>query len=69
MPSEHIATIFRELGSRIGLAKLIDPDGIPDSLFGDFTELFFTLVRDADHGTWKLRRRGRIVPASKRGGS
>jgi AcrR family transcriptional regulator len=45
--SEDLATVFRELGSGLGLAKLIDPDGIRDTLFGDFTELFFNLVRVA----------------------
>lgn len=46
LPAEELATVLRELGSGLGLAKLIDPDGIPDTLFGDFTELFFTLVRE-----------------------
>jgi AcrR family transcriptional regulator len=57
MPPDDLATVFRELGSGLGLAKLIDPDGIPDSLFGDFTELFFTIVRD----------RGGHDPAMRRG--
>jgi hypothetical protein len=45
MSAEELATVLRELGSGLGLAKLIDPDGIPDSLFGDFTDVFFELVR------------------------
>jgi AcrR family transcriptional regulator len=47
MAAEDLATVLRELGSGLGLAKLIDPDGIPDSLFGDFTDAFFDLVRIA----------------------
>lgn len=44
MPADEIATVLRELGSGLGLAKLADPAGIPDRLFGDFVEMFFTLV-------------------------
>jgi AcrR family transcriptional regulator len=43
MPAEQLATVVRELGTGLGLAKLIDPEGIPDSLFGDFTELMVRL--------------------------
>ena len=43
MPAEQLATVVRELGTGLGLAKLIDPEGIPDSLFGDFTELMVGL--------------------------
>jgi AcrR family transcriptional regulator len=45
MSADELAIVLRELGSGLGLAKLIDPDGIPDSLFGDFTDVFFELVR------------------------
>jgi AcrR family transcriptional regulator len=50
MPAEDLATVLRELGSGLGLAKLADRDSIPDALFGDFVELFFDLVtqRGAD---------------------
>src|SRR2546427_7176304 len=48
MPAEDLATALRELGSGLGLAKLIDPDAIPDELFGDFVELFFALL--SGHG-------------------
>jgi AcrR family transcriptional regulator len=41
MSAERIATALRELGSGLGLAKLADPDGVDDRLFGDFVELFF----------------------------
>jgi AcrR family transcriptional regulator len=44
MPAQEIAAVLRELGSGLGLAKLADPDGIPDRLFGDFVEQFFRLV-------------------------
>jgi AcrR family transcriptional regulator len=47
MPAQDLATILRELGSGLGLAKLIDPDGIPDELFGDFIEVFFALLGDS----------------------
>lgn len=46
MPAEDLATVLRELGSGLALAKLADPDGIRDELFGDFVELFFELVSD-----------------------
>jgi AcrR family transcriptional regulator len=44
MPAEDLATILRELGSGLGIAKLADPDAFPDELFGDFIELFFELL-------------------------
>ncbi len=44
MPAEDLATVLRELGNGLSLAKLADPDAIPDGLFGDFVELFFELV-------------------------
>src|SRR5207245_7767370 len=46
MPAQEIAAVLRELGSGLGLAKLADPDGIPDRLFGDFVERFFQLALD-----------------------
>jgi AcrR family transcriptional regulator len=46
MPADETAAVLRELGSGLGLAKLADPDGIPDRLFGDFVERFFQLVLD-----------------------
>lgn len=57
MPAEDLATVVRELGTGLGLAKLIDPDGIPDSLFGDFVELFVRLASDAGHSKQGRRRR------------
>lgn len=44
MPAEALATVVRELGTGLGLAKLIDPEGVPDSLFGDFVELVIQLA-------------------------
>jgi hypothetical protein len=44
MPSEELGTVLRELGTGLGLAKLIDPDGIPDSLFGDFIDVVVQLA-------------------------
>jgi AcrR family transcriptional regulator len=46
MPADDLAAVLRELGSGLGLAKLADPDAIPDRLFGDFVELVFTLVEE-----------------------
>jgi len=46
MPAEEIATVLRELGSGLGLAKLADPEAFPDQLFGDFVERFFDLLAE-----------------------
>ena len=46
MPAEDLATVLRELGSGLGIAKLADPEAFSDALFGDFVELFFELVAD-----------------------
>jgi AcrR family transcriptional regulator len=46
MRAESLATALREMGSGLGLAKLLDPDAIPDDLFGDFVELFFDLLSE-----------------------
>jgi AcrR family transcriptional regulator len=46
MPADDLAAILRELGTGLGLANLADPAGVPDRLFGDFVELFFTLVEE-----------------------
>lgn len=45
MPAEDLATVLRELGVGLGLAKLADPDAIPDRLFGDFVEMLFELLQ------------------------
>jgi len=49
LPPQELATVLRELGVGLGLAKLADPDTIPDRLFGDFVELFFELLQTARH--------------------
>jgi AcrR family transcriptional regulator len=46
MSPQEIASALRELGTGLGLAKLADPSAIPDRLFGDFVELFFTMLLD-----------------------
>jgi AcrR family transcriptional regulator len=53
MGPDHLATALRELGSGLALAKLADPEGIPDRLFGDFIELVFRLLADQDKGQGK----------------
>jgi hypothetical protein len=45
MPSLEFATVLRELGVGLGLAKLADPDAISDRLFGDFVEMLFELTQ------------------------
>lgn len=49
MPAEDMATALREMGSGLGLAKLIDADGVPDTLFGDFIEMLFNVLRERPH--------------------
>jgi AcrR family transcriptional regulator len=44
MPAESLVTVFRELGTGLGIARLADPDAVPNELFGDFVELFFNLA-------------------------
>jgi len=61
MPPEDLATVLRELGSGLALAKLADPDAFPDGLFGDFIELFFSLLaqRGGTGQRKSLRRAGK----------
>jgi len=48
MPAYELATVMRELGVGLALAKLVDPDAFPDTLYGDFVETFFhMLLRDS----------------------
>jgi AcrR family transcriptional regulator len=44
MPAQDTATALRELGIGLTMAKLLDPDAIADSLYGDFVELFYELA-------------------------
>jgi AcrR family transcriptional regulator len=44
MPPQDIATVMRELGIGLAMAKLLDPDAFAESLHGDFVELFYELA-------------------------
>ena len=44
IPAEDVALVMRELGVGMAQAKLLDPDAFPESLFGDFVELFYELL-------------------------
>lgn len=52
MPAQDIATVLREQAVGMAMAKLLDPDVFPDSLPGDFVELFCELMLSRE------RRRG-----------
>lgn len=41
---QEIATVMHELGIGLALAKLVDPDAVPDRLYGDFVETFYALA-------------------------
>ncbi len=40
LPAEQIGTAIKALGNGIALEKIADPDGVPDSLLGDFLTIF-----------------------------
>jgi AcrR family transcriptional regulator len=42
-----LARALRELGVGLALARIADPDGVPDSLFGDFVQSYFDLLEAA----------------------
>lgn len=44
MPAQEIATVMRELGIGLVLARLADPDAVAKGLYGDFVETFYTLA-------------------------
>ena len=44
LPADEIATVMRELGVGLALAKLADPDAFEDRVYGDFVEAFYSLV-------------------------
>lgn len=48
MPAQDIATVLRELGVGLALAKLADPAAFPDRLYGDFVAVFCDLVAGGD---------------------
>jgi AcrR family transcriptional regulator len=47
LPAQDVATVMRELGVGLALAKLLDPDAIGDSLYGDFVEAFYDMAARA----------------------
>jgi hypothetical protein len=49
MPPQDIATVLREQAVGLAMAKLLDPDVFPDSLPGDFVELFYELLLSREH--------------------
>jgi AcrR family transcriptional regulator len=70
MPAEDLATVLRELGSGLGIATLADPDGIPDELFGDFVEVFFSLLTAPRRGRARReqpQRGARVGSSNDRG--
>lgn len=44
LPAHDLATVLRELGVGLALAKLSDPGAFADRLYGDFVELFLELA-------------------------
>jgi AcrR family transcriptional regulator len=44
MPPQETATVLRELGVGMALAKQLDPEVFEDRLYGDFVELFYRLA-------------------------
>jgi AcrR family transcriptional regulator len=48
LPAEDLATVFYALGSGFLLEKLVDPDGIRDTLFGDALMLVLGGLRAAE---------------------
>lgn len=44
LPAQDTATVMRELGVGMAMAKLLDPDAFPDRLYGEFVELFYELA-------------------------
>jgi AcrR family transcriptional regulator len=44
LPVDEVAAALRELGIGLALARLVDPDGIPARLFGDFVESYFEMI-------------------------
>jgi AcrR family transcriptional regulator len=57
LPAQDLATVLRELGVGLGLAKLADPDAIPDELFGDFIETLFELIQSTQPAPTRSRGR------------
>lgn len=51
MAAGDLASVLRELGTGLGLARLADPDAIPSTLYGDFVALLFELI--AERSRWE----------------
>jgi AcrR family transcriptional regulator len=45
MPALELATVLRELGVGLALAKLVDPDAVSASLYGDFVGNLYRLLQ------------------------
>jgi hypothetical protein len=47
---EHLGLFINALGNGLALEKLVDPDSVPDSIYGEFLALIFrafeALVRE-----------------------
>lgn len=52
LPADELATVLRELGVGLALAKLADPEVARDGLYGDFVELFFGLLTAGAGTSW-----------------
>jgi AcrR family transcriptional regulator len=57
MPALEIATVMRELGIGLALARLADSEAVPERLYGDFVEIFYTLASAATPPPPKRRSR------------
>lgn len=60
MSAEDLGTVMRELGGGLAMAKLIDPGGVRDGLFGEFLQVFFEMAAAQSRATpaKKRTRRG-----------
>jgi hypothetical protein len=47
LPAEDIATSVKALGNGLALERIIDPDAVPDDLFGSALEVFFRGLESA----------------------
>ena len=58
MTAGELATVMRELGVGLAVAKLADPAAFSDRLYGDFVQLFFELaLKDQPLDRSRSRRR------------
>jgi AcrR family transcriptional regulator len=48
LPPQEIATAIKALGNGLALERIIDPDAVPDTLFGQALEVFFHGLRNVD---------------------